>query len=198
MTADPPRLPATAWALLGLLSFGRDLSGYDLRRWAESSIAFFYWTPSPSQIYAELRRLGDHGLVEVVGPQRDPRHKRLYRITPEGVAALREWLAGTEPGPPMLKHPTALRVWLGHLMEPDRLRAIVETHRNELAARADAAAKASAVASQREGWSYPAAITAWSERSFRAQQRLATELLAELDRLAAEGPSRPPVPPTTG
>ena len=28
-------LPATAWAVLGMLSFGRELSGYDLKKWAD-------------------------------------------------------------------------------------------------------------------------------------------------------------------
>ena len=50
-------LPATAWTVLGLLSFGTDLSGYDLKKWADNSLRFFYWSPAASQIYAELRRL---------------------------------------------------------------------------------------------------------------------------------------------
>lgn len=183
-----PALPATAWALLGLLSFGRDLSGYDLRRWAASSLAFFYWTPAPSQIYAELRRLETLGLVRAVGPAGGRRRKQLYRITAKGTATLRRWLERSEPGPPVVKHPTALRVWLGHLMDTARLRELVVRHRDEMAAQGEAAGKAAAVAGGHDGWEYPAAITAWSQRSFRAQQRLADELLADLDRIAGQRP----------
>ena len=60
----PRSLPATAWAVLGLLSFGRDLTGYDLKKWADSSLRFFYWSPAISQIYGELRRLESLGYVE--------------------------------------------------------------------------------------------------------------------------------------
>ena len=53
----------TAYALLGLLSFDRELSGYDLKKWADSSLRFFYWSPATSQIYVELKRLEKLGFV---------------------------------------------------------------------------------------------------------------------------------------
>jgi len=56
-------LPTTAWAVLGLLSFGRELSGYELRKWADASIRFFYGSPAMSQIYRELRRLEAVGIL---------------------------------------------------------------------------------------------------------------------------------------
>ena len=37
-----PAIPATAWAVLGLLSFERELSGYDIKQWADSILRFFY------------------------------------------------------------------------------------------------------------------------------------------------------------
>jgi len=50
-------LPATGYAVLGLLSFGRELTGYELKQWADGSLRFFYWSPAVSQIYSELKRL---------------------------------------------------------------------------------------------------------------------------------------------
>ena len=50
------RLPATAWAVLGILAFDRELSGYQVKQWADASLTFFYWSPAVSQIYAELKR----------------------------------------------------------------------------------------------------------------------------------------------
>ncbi|MFI8792971.1 hypothetical protein [Streptomyces sp. NPDC055105] len=50
-------LPPTAWAVLGLLSFPGERTGYELKKWADASLRFFYWSPAISQIYAELRRL---------------------------------------------------------------------------------------------------------------------------------------------
>ena len=59
--APLPSLRATSWAVLGLLSFGEELSGYDLKKWADWSLRFFYWAPSYSQIYGELRKLEEIG-----------------------------------------------------------------------------------------------------------------------------------------
>lgn len=38
--------------MLGLLSFDQELSGYDLKKWADGSLRFFYWSPAISQIYS--------------------------------------------------------------------------------------------------------------------------------------------------
>ena len=37
-------LPATGYAVLGLLSFGKALSGYELKRWADHSLRYFFWS----------------------------------------------------------------------------------------------------------------------------------------------------------
>lgn len=173
-------LPATAWALLGLLSFDRELSGYDLKNWADHSLAFFYWAPAPSQIYAELRRLERLDLATSRAEPGDSRKKRLFRITPAGTVALRAWLAESDPGVPMLKHGPALRVWLGHLLEPDRLRELVIEHRSRVEALADRAAEA-ADRAEELGWKHPAIVTRWSSRYYRSQAELATELLDDLN-----------------
>ena len=123
-------LSATAWAVLGLLSFGRELSGYELRKWADASVKFFYGSPAMSQIYRELRRLEALGYATSrPAPPEEPRRKRLYRITPEGEGALRTWLRDAPVAPPVLRHGAALRVWLGHLSDPATLRRTVEEHR---------------------------------------------------------------------
>ena len=56
-----PQLRATSYAVLGLLSFGQELSGFDMKRWADWSLKFFYWAPSFSQIYGELHKLEELG-----------------------------------------------------------------------------------------------------------------------------------------
>ncbi|WP_367825699.1 hypothetical protein [Streptomyces sp. LMG1-1-1.1] len=43
-------LPATSWAVLGLLSFGRESSGCDVRKWAGRSLGLFCWSLSFSQV----------------------------------------------------------------------------------------------------------------------------------------------------
>ncbi|MFJ4716433.1 PadR family transcriptional regulator [Streptomyces sp. NPDC088785] len=193
-----PRLPQTAWAVLGLLSFPGERTGYELKKWADSSLRFFYGAPAFSQIYAELRRLEGLGYVTSrrSGPD-EPRAKRAYAITGEGRAALAAWAAGTDaPGAVSLKHPVLLRVWLGHLAEPERLRALVAEHvahtERELKGVREALARADGV----EAWAHPQIALRWSERRLEAEGELARGMLADL---AALGPGQPaPDPPTCG
>jgi DNA-binding PadR family transcriptional regulator len=186
-TGQPRPLPATAWAVLGLLSFDQELSGYDLKKWADNSLGFFYWSPATSQIYSELRRLEERGYVTSrEAPQDDLRNKRLFRITPAGLDALRHWVQHAPVEPPVLKHGVALRVWLGHLADPVRLREIVLEHRAAAQATAERAARDAASAAEVPAWRYPAVVNAWAARYHRTQADLIDDLLADLDRLSAE------------
>jgi DNA-binding PadR family transcriptional regulator len=97
LSRTPTRRPTTSTlttteaAILGLVAEG-ELSGYDLQRRVERSVGYF-WKPARSQIYAVLPRLVQRGLAVGRRVRQDTRpDKTLYRITPEGVAALREWL----------------------------------------------------------------------------------------------------------
>jgi DNA-binding PadR family transcriptional regulator len=186
-------LPTTAWAVLGLLSFGRELSGYELRKWADASIRFFYGSPAMSQIYRELRRLDARGYVTArPAPPDEPRRKRLYTITPAGLDALRAWLRDAPVEPPVLKHGVALRVWLGHLSDPATLRRTVEEHRDRAAELAAEVAKARAVAEDEPAWTYPAVIERWGERYWVAERDAAESLLADLDAVARHEPEGSP------
>jgi len=189
MTADAtgndlPAIPATAWAVLGLLSFERDLSGYDVKQWADSILRFFYWSPATSQIYAELRRLEDLGLVvSHVVARDDVRGKRVYAITPAGRAALEQWQVETDPEPTVLKHGLMLRLWLGHLAPPARLREQIEAHRAGLRRELDAARRSADTAAIEPEWAYPALVARWSCRRIEDELALTDQMLADLDGL---------------
>lgn len=173
--------------MLGLLSFPGERTGYDLKKWADASLRFFYWSPAISQIYAELRRLEALGYATSrrSGPE-EPRTKRRYAITEAGRAALADWAAEGDAGPVVLKHPLVLRIWLGHLAAPERLRARVEEHlahtRGELKEVRDALARTEGVTD----WDHPRLALRWSERQHLAELELAQALLADLDRMAQE------------
>jgi DNA-binding PadR family transcriptional regulator len=121
------RTSPTGYALLGLLSFGRELSGYELRQWADNSLHFFYAAPAMSQVYAELERLEAAGLTGSREVLQGARRVRIHRITARGRRALGAWLR-RPVDPPQLKHHLLLRVFLGHLLEPEELRRAVEEH----------------------------------------------------------------------
>ncbi|HET8621101.1 MAG TPA: PadR family transcriptional regulator [Acidimicrobiales bacterium] len=129
MPAAPPVEPtSTGHTLLGLLSFGRELSGYELKQWADN-LRFFWSAPAMSQVYRELERLAAGGLVEQRLVVREgSRTTKVYRLSARGREVVRAWLA-SPPGPPVLRHPVALRVFFGHLLDAEELRAAVVAHR---------------------------------------------------------------------
>lgn len=175
-------LPATAYALLGLLSFDRELSGYDLKKWADSSLRFFYWAPAVSQIYSELKRLDALGYVSSREVAQDElRNKRVYRITDAGRTALTDWVEHDDVEAPMLKHSPLLRVWLGHLTTPERLRTVLETHRAYAVRMELEAREAAASAATNPGWDFPTVVTSWSARYYAREIEMVDELLAEID-----------------
>src|SRR3954454_8960386 len=128
VAARQPLTP-TGYAVLGLLSFGQELTGYELKHWADGSLRFFYTAPAMSQIYSELDRLRAAGLVQDRAVPDGHRTIRTYRITTAGEAVLRAWAEDTEPEPPVLKHHVALRLFLGHLIGPERLLEQTANHR---------------------------------------------------------------------
>ncbi len=75
-------------AALGLLA-QRPGSGYDLLKTFEKTMANV-WPATQSQLYGELNRLADTGLIEMTDI--GPRGRKEYRITRAGRAELRRWV----------------------------------------------------------------------------------------------------------
>lgn len=79
------------YIILGLLNH-QDLAGYDLKKLFEGEVGDF-WSSNHSQIYPELRRMEEAGLIashsETVGTKLE---KKYYRITPAGREALTAWM----------------------------------------------------------------------------------------------------------
>src|SRR5689334_14250002 len=80
--------------VLGLLSLG-PRSGYDIKTVVDRSTRFF-WAASYGQIYPELRRLEEEGLIEGEDASNGNRGRRVYELTEAGRDALRDWLHGME------------------------------------------------------------------------------------------------------
>ncbi|MGV9384795.1 PadR family transcriptional regulator [Nonomuraea sp. NPDC003707] len=82
------------FAILAVLARG-ERTGYDLAAAMRRPVGYF-WTAGHSQIHAELQKLRAVGLVGFEaehGP--GPQGRKVYHLTTEGQAALREWV--TEP-----------------------------------------------------------------------------------------------------
>ncbi|MFI9505328.1 PadR family transcriptional regulator [Nocardia sp. NPDC052566] len=80
-------------ALLGMLA-DRPASGYDLLQRFKTSLANV-WPATQSQIYTELTKLADTGLIVV--REEGARGRKEYALTDEGRTQLREWLTETKP-----------------------------------------------------------------------------------------------------
>ena len=117
-------LPITSYALLGLLTFGDELTGYELKQRADKTLRFYWVSPAMSQVYSELSRLADAGLVDRLGEGRGT----TYRITARGRRDLATWMKETPAGFPVLKHPVALRLLLGHLVDTEDTVSMLRSH----------------------------------------------------------------------
>lgn len=172
----------TGWALLGVLSNSDELSGYDIKKWTEWSLRFLYGSPAYSQIYTELKKLEDAGLLTSrVAGDGGARTKRLYKITSDGSAALREWADESPVDPPQLKHNPLLRVIFGHLTSPRRLKEIMQEH----VAFADRMQREAAVearwAAEEPAWAFGRVALQWAERYYAAERELALRVIKDLD-----------------
>ncbi len=184
-------LAATSWALLGVLSYEHELSGYDIRKWIDWSMRFFYGSPAYSQIYSELKKLEKLGMVTSrVENTGGTRNRRLYKITEQGVDAVTQWANESPVDPPTLKHGPLLRVTLGHLTNPARLRETLQQH----VAYADEmhrnAAKDARWAGADDSWAYARVALQWAERYYANERELALKMIKELDEAEATFPQR--------
>jgi PadR family transcriptional regulator AphA len=121
MPAPAPRRQVLRHALLGLLA-DQPMSGYELSRRFEASVGST-WSAGHSQIYPELVRLADDGLVTAGEP--GPRGRKTYAITQAGREAIRAWLAETDPDR-TVRDEAALRTFFLWLMTPQDARAHVQ------------------------------------------------------------------------
>ena len=78
-------------ALLGLLSHG-PMTGYDLKKLLDHPIGFF-WVAQMSQIYRELNKMEEKGLVKstIVAQEKRP-DRKVYQLTKGGKETFLSWL----------------------------------------------------------------------------------------------------------
>lgn len=75
------------------------------------------WNASHQQIYRELGKLLDSGLLEVeTVPQSDRPDRKVYRINQAGEAALAEWV-NTPAERPAIRDPMLLKMFAGELID---------------------------------------------------------------------------------
>jgi len=84
-------LTPTGRVVLGMIGIGEQ-TGYDIKQLVDKSTRHF-WAASYGQIYPELRRLEEQGLVVGRDEPSGARARTVYELTDAGRAALHDWLA---------------------------------------------------------------------------------------------------------
>jgi DNA-binding PadR family transcriptional regulator len=84
------QLSATAYVILGFVR-NEPRSGYEIKAVVDNSTRFF-WAASYGQIYPELKRLAEAGLITGSDSPTGGRKRTIYEITADGEEELRAWL----------------------------------------------------------------------------------------------------------
>jgi DNA-binding PadR family transcriptional regulator len=122
--------------ILGMLSLGIR-TGYDIKQSVDRSTRFFL-AASYGQIYPELKKLEDAGLIRGEDDPQGGRQRRAYDLTAEGRAVLDGWLADTDVSTYELRDLALLKLFFSDAARPDQraalARAAAERHERMLAA----------------------------------------------------------------
>ena len=177
-------LSTTSYALLGLLAFdgttSSSLTGYELKQRADRTLRFYWVSPAMSQVYTELERLTRLELVTATREQNGRRSSLRYQITETGYASLQHWLSGTDADFPVLKHPVALRLLMGAMVEPPRLRQLLQDYLDALAQRRVELASVRTMLGDAEAVQYPAMVAEWGLGYYDAEADIVRALLDRL------------------
>jgi PadR family transcriptional regulator, regulatory protein AphA len=118
------------YAILGILSY-KSMTGYDLKKIIQDS-DFMHWSGNNNQIYKTLTELLDKGMVtnEVKHQESSPT-KKIYEITSEGLAALKEWvLSPVEPSE--IKKPFLVRLAWSKELNTSELNMMIDGYENQV------------------------------------------------------------------
>jgi DNA-binding PadR family transcriptional regulator len=116
------------------------------------------------------------------------RNRRLYKITETGVDAVTRWANDAPLDPPVLKHSALLRVTLGHLTNPARLKEILQEHLAYADEMHRNAAKDAKWAGADPAWAYARVALQWAERYYANERELTLKMIKELDEAEATFP----------
>ena len=186
------------------------VTAYELKQRADRTLRYYWVAPAMSQVYSEVNRLVAAGLVAAVPdaavpdavaqdaavpdaatqdaavpvPAEPPgRRTTRYVITDAGDRALREWLTATPADFPVLKHPVALRLLMGHLSDPATVGALLDDYVAALADRRRDLAGVRELLGDRAEVRYPAMVADWGLAYYDAEARIVAELR---ERVAAD------------
>jgi DNA-binding PadR family transcriptional regulator len=137
-----------------------------------------------SKVYTELERLTALGLVRARAAGPNKRSSK-YSITAKGRRTLTTWLEGAPPEFPVLKHPVALRLLIGHLVDPEHSKTLLREHLDALARRRAELAQVRESLHGRDApgdaFRYPSLVADWGLEYLDGERAIIEKLLLRLD-----------------
>lgn len=119
------RESTTPYVLLGILGLFGPKSGYEIRAVIDQSVGHF-WSESFGQIYPQLRRLADKGLIRQADEDAGPRERRRFAITEQGLEALEGW-SRQPPRRAIPRSELAVKIFFGRFAELPNVRFMIES-----------------------------------------------------------------------
>jgi PadR family transcriptional regulator, regulatory protein AphA len=123
------QLSRTGYVILGMVRLGRR-TGYEIKSLVDVSTRFF-WAASYGQIYPELKRLEEAGLLEGEDDPESGRRRRSHRLTEAGERALHDWLTSSEPLEHELRDEGVLKFFFADALEPDERATLLRRMREQ-------------------------------------------------------------------
>ncbi len=110
------------YAILGLLD-KQEMSGYDIMNQFNHNMVHF-WSAKHSQIYPELKKLTQEGLIEFrsVSQGNKVLDKKIYSITSKGKQELQQWLDKLMPLPDTVKDEFMLKAYFVSSMSKEEVK----------------------------------------------------------------------------
>jgi DNA-binding PadR family transcriptional regulator len=181
--SDGPKLPATAYVVLGLASV-RPTAGHELAGFSERSIGNFF-PIARSQVYSELERLCRLGLLSVteITQQRWPT-KRVYAVTGAGQAELRRWLEAAPVEPERNRNLFLVRVFFGDQVSRERLDALLDDYEANARAHCDSLTAVAETLAERPQSAFRRATALFGVRHAQATLDWVAEVRLILDETA--------------
>lgn len=121
-------LSPTAYVILGLVR-REPRSGYEIKAAVDRTTRFF-WAASYGQIYPELKRLAEAGLIVGTDSPTGGRKRTVYEITADGEEELKAWLR-EPPQTFEMRDEGLLKLFFAAALEPHEAVEIVREMRAE-------------------------------------------------------------------
>ena len=127
-------LSATGKVILGMVA-AKPRSGYEIKQLIDRSARFF-WAASYGQIYPELKKLEDAGLITGADAAQGGRRRTVFKLTTAGRKAARGWIED-EAQTLELRDEGLLKLFFAGSIEPQRAAEIARERAVVARAKAD-------------------------------------------------------------